>query len=245
VLSVELRKCVVKKFSLSPPLPISPSPYPLLRLLQLTALPVGAYSYSEGIETLVELGKIVDRQSLEHWLDRELRYGAIRLEAAVVLRATNSVRIGDLESLAYWNYWLSAARESEELRQQSWQMGYSLLQLIEDMEPEIASLVQACGYPGNYAIAFGLIAAYWQIDPLEAILGYLHGWALNLINAGVKLIPLGQTAGQQLLLNLHPTIIQAAREILTLKDDEFSSCSWGLSLASMAHEVQYTRLFRS
>jgi urease accessory protein len=237
VLSVEL-----KIFSPSPHLPLS-----LLRLLQLTnsALPVGAYSYSEGIETLVELGKILDRPSLEHWLDRELRYGAIRLEAAVMLQALNSTRIGDLESLANWNHWLSAARETEELRQQSWQMGYSLLRLIEDMEPEVAPLVKACRYPGNYAIAFGLIAACWKIDPLEAILGYLHGWALNLINAGVKLIPLGQTAGQQLLLKLHPTIIQVGREILTLKADELNSCSWGLSLASMAHEVQYTRLFRS
>jgi urease accessory protein len=222
-------------------------PLSLLRLLQLTnsALPVGAYSYSEGIETLVERGQIKDRQTLEHWLERELRYGAIRVEAAVMQRALSSAKIGDLESLVAWNYWLSAARETEELRQQSWQMGYSLLRLIEDIQPEIAPLEPACGYPTNYAIAFGLIAAYWQIDPLEAILGYLHGWTFNLINAGVKLIPLGQTAGQKLLLDLHPTTIEVAREILTLKNDELSSCSWGLSLASMAHEIQYTRLFRS
>lgn len=84
-----------------------------------------------------------------------------------------------------------------------------------------------------------------QINQEAAILGYLRSWATNLINAGVKLIPLGQTAGQRLLLDLHPNLSQAAQEILTLDDDDLYGCGWGLALASMAHETQYTRLFRS
>ena len=219
----------------------------LLSLLQLTnsALPVGAYSYSEGLETLVDSGKIKDDQSLKHWLEQELHFGAIRLEAAVMVRGYRAAKLGDLEGLSCWNAWVTAARETEELRQQSWQMGRALVRLLQQLQPQLVPMVTACGQPCNYAIAFALAATHWQISEKAAVLGYLHSWATNLISAGVKLIPLGQTAGQQLLLNLHPTTIRATEAILLLEDDDLSSCSWGLALASMAHETQYTRLFRS
>lgn len=218
-----------------------------LRLLQLSnsALPVGAYSYSEGLETLIEGGKILDAIALKSWLSQELSYGNIRVETAIASRAFQAVEKGDLPSLSYWNKWLSASRETEEMRQQSWQMGYSLLRLIEQIEPASSNIVKACGNPCNYAIAFGAIAAYWEIDLTVATLAYLQSWAMNLINAAVKLIPLGQTLGQKLLLDLNPQIAIATPEILNLPDDELSSCGWGLSLASMNHETLYSRLFRS
>ncbi len=227
----------------------------LLCLLQLASpvLPVGAYSYSEGLETLVENGTIENKSSLKHWLEQELRYGAIRLEAAVMVRAYHLTQLGNIEALGYWNHWLSAAKETEELRQQSWQMGQSLMRLILEIQPvetqnswRLQSLANAVGKPCNFAIAFGLAAAHWEItSPDSALLGYLHSWAANLITAGIKLIPLGQTAGQQLLLELHTNLIYVAQEILALEDDELNSCGWGLALASIAHETQYTRLFRS
>lgn len=221
--------------------------YALLKLLQLAspALPVGAYSYSEGLETLVDSGAIAGGQNLKHWLVQELKYGAIRLEAAVMVRAYDSLAIGDLAALSYWNNWLSAARETEELRASSWQMGRSLIRLLLDLQPQLTPTIDAVGNPCNLAIAFGIAASHWQIDKSAALLGYLHSWATNLITAGVKLIPLGQTTGQQLLLELHTHINNAGEEILALKDDNLSSCGWGLALASMAHETQYTRLFRS
>ncbi|MDF5717664.1 MAG: urease accessory protein UreF [Rhizonema sp. NSF051] len=219
----------------------------LLYLLQLAspALPVGAYSYSEGLETLIENGIIHNQISLKHWLEAELRYGAIRLEAAVMLRAYQSSREDDLKTLLYWNRWLSAIRETEELRASSWQMGRSLIQLLSSLQPEIQFIAEAVGSPCNYAIAFGIAVAYWDINIKAALLGYLHTWATHMMTAGIKLIPLGQTAGQELLLKLQPFINIAAAEVLTLEDDELSCCSWGLSLFSMAHETQYTRLFRS
>ncbi|GAX41753.1 urease accessory protein UreF [Tolypothrix sp. NIES-4075] len=218
----------------------------LLCLLQLAspALPVGAYSYSEGLETLVENNVINNQESLQHWLKAELCYGAIRLEAAVMVRAYNCALQNDLEALSRWNMWLSAVRETEELRNSSLQMGRSLIQLFAKLQPQIKPIADAVGNC-NYAIAFGIAVAYWDINIQAAILGYLHSWVSNLITAGVKLIPLGQTAGQQLLLNLQPLINDATASILALEDDNLSCCSWGLSLASMAHETQYTRLFRS
>ena len=232
-------------------IPIDKTAHALLCLLQLAspALPVGAYSYSEGLETLVDTGKIDNEPRLKHWLTQELRYGAIRIEAAVMIRAYQSSQLIDTEALRYWNNWLSAFRETEELRQQSWQMGRSLIRLLLKLQPletpEFLHLVNALGNSSNYAIAFGLAAAHWEIDAPVAILGYLHSWATNLITAGVKLIPLGQTPGQQMLLKLHNDFSFATQEILALEDDDLDNCGWGLTLASMAHETQYTRLFRS
>lgn len=226
------------------------NPSTLLRLLQLVspALPVGAYSYSEGLEFLVQSHQVHDAESLNHWLLQELQYGAVRLEAAVLVRAYRAAETQSLDNLLYWNRWLSAARETEELRSQSWQMGRSLLRLFQDLQPDnlepswIAAL-QAEGT--NFAIGFAIVAAEWQIDLPTAVLGYLYSWATNLVGAGVKLIPLGQTAGQKQLLQLQPILEHATNTILTLADDDLTSCGWGLALASMAHETQYSRLFRS
>jgi len=227
----------------------------LLSLLQLAspALPVGAYSYSDGLETLVDTGAIANPISLRNWLEQELRYGAIRLEAAVMVRSHSSVSNRDFEALGYWNAWVTAAKETAELRSQSWQMGNSLMRLLLDLHhqqktpslPSLQELASAAGTPCNYAIAFGIAAAYWQIDPTAAVLGYLHSWASNLISAGVKLIPLGQTTGQQLLLELGTKLTLTTEEIVALEDELLSGCGWGLALASMAHETLYTRLFRS
>jgi urease accessory protein len=227
----------------------------LLNLFQLAspALPVGAYSYSDGLEALVDSGAIANQHSLWQWLQQELRYGAIRLEAAVMMRAYSSVIRSDCEALGYWNAWLTATKETTELRSQSWQMGNSLMRLLLDVPapqpmspilslPDVAS---AAGTPCNYAIAFGIAAACWQIDLTASVLGYLHSWASHLIGAGVKLIPLGQTVGQQLLFELGPDLARCTKEVLALEDEQLSNCGWGLSLASMAHETQYTRLFRS
>lgn len=225
----------------------------MLRLLQLAVVPVGAYSYSEGLETLVNVGIIHNQASLKKWLENSLQFGAIRLEAAIVVRALRAINLGDLTALAYWNAWASAAKETEELRLQSWQMGRSLVRLLQDIQLPVHSktiasvpqLIEACGSQCNFAVAFGMAAVKLEIEEEAAILGYLQSWAANLVNAGVKLIPLGQTAGQQLLLDSNSYISLTAQEVLKLADDDLSSCSWGLALASMAHETQYTRLFRS
>ena len=218
-----------------------------LAILQLAspALPVGAYSYSEGLEMLVENGTITNIENLQDWLKSELIYGSIRLDAAIMVRGFYAIQSGDMQALKRWNLWLSAARDTEELRAASWQMGRSLMQLLGKLEPDILPVVNAVGYPGNYAIAFAIACAHWDINIQAALLAYLHSWANNLITAGIKIIPLGQTAGQELLLGLQPLLITTVGEILTMADDDLGCCNWGLSLASMQHETQYTRLFRS
>ncbi|MEB3355196.1 MAG: urease accessory protein UreF [Synechococcales bacterium] len=219
----------------------------LLRLLQLAspALPVGAYSYSEGLETLTQRGDLTTAADLQHWLTQELRWGMIRLDGACLLRAQRAAAGQDIATVQYWNQWLSAVRDSEEMRSQSWQMGQSLVRLITQLHPEQSARFQACGLPCNFAIAFALAAAHWQIEPQVALTGYLHSWLTNLVTVGVKLIPLGQTAGQQLLLDFYPQLEQAAAEIFALADDELMTCAWGAAIATMTHETLYSRLFRS
>jgi urease accessory protein len=230
------------------------TPISLLRLLQLcnSSLPVGAYSYSEGLETLVDRQAIASAEDLQQWLSQELTWGSIRVDATLMLRAYQAVKAQDAETLQYWNVWWSAARETEELRLQSWQMGRSLLKLFLALTDERSTSAQQwsgiqdltqCNC--NFAIAFGVVAATWQIESISATMGYLHSWTMNLVNAGIKLIPLGQTAGQQILINLESIITEVSEAIDLVKDESLESWSWSLSLASMTHETQYSRLFRS
>ena len=222
----------------------------LLTLLQLAspAVPVGAYSYSEGIETLAAQGIVTDGATLFHWLFQELQGGGIRLETALMgwcYTAAQQPHADDV--IDRWNQWLSAFRETEEMRSQSWQMGRSLLRLFNDIEPALARQLPptATREHCNFAIAYGLGAQAWEIPLADASLAYLHSWAANLVSAAVRSVPLGQTEGQRLLRQLVTPIQQTQVAIATLTETDLMACSWGVTLASMQHETEYSRLFRS
>lgn len=222
----------------------------LLYLLQLgdSALPLGSYSYSEGLENLVENNLISDDKSLQLWIIQELKYGTIRIETAIMSKAYDCFIKKEIEQLNYWNNWLSANRETSELRQQSWQMGNSLIKLIQALEFSnyaIINITNQLEKPFNYAIIFGIVSANWKLEKDNAILLYLKNWVTSMINAGVKLIPLGQTQGQKILFNMLDILPKISEQILSLKNTDLVACNWGLSLASMNHETQYSRLFRS
>ncbi|HLD14315.1 MAG TPA: urease accessory protein UreF [Burkholderiales bacterium] len=219
----------------------------LLRLLQLAspALPVGAYSYSEGLEYAVHAGWVRDAHDLRDWLHHGLLEGAAQLEAAVLVRVYDAWRGDDLDRLRNWDDWLSATRESEELRNQSLDMGRALLRLLKDLEPPLPHVAELFAAACNFATAFGIAAVHWGIAREDATTAYLQSWMANLVGAGVKLIPLGQTAGQQLLWDLQDDVVRAAQTARQIADEELGASNWGLTLASMAHETQYSRLFRS
>ncbi|MBD2318515.1 urease accessory protein UreF [Phormidium tenue] len=241
---------------------INPDSYQLLRLLQLTspALPVGAYSYSEGIEYLCSNGTIQTESDLCDWLQREMHFGFVTNEAAIALRAHQALMSDNITALNYWNNWLSATRETEEVRLASWQMGQSLMklwrQLPDHQEDQLAinksinellptakenSLGQGC----NYAIAFGIVAASLGIDASNTTVGYLYSWLSNLVSAAVRSVPFGQTTGQQVIFRLSSDILRSSQLALKRLDDELEWCGWGASLACANHETQYSRLFRS
>lgn len=224
-----------------------PKEQALLRLLQLAspALPVGAYSYSEGLEYVVHASCVNDASSLRAWIEDGLEFGAAQLEAAVLVRVYDAWRRGDLERVQHWDRWLGATRESEELRNQSLDMGRALLRLLKDLEPPLPNVDRLFAAPCHYVTAFGIAAAHWGIARENAVAAYLQNWATNLASAGVKLIPLGQTAGQQLLWDLQAALTRATQFALSVEDDNMAVSNWGMVLASMRHETQYMRLFRS
>ena len=185
----------------------------LLRLMQLTspALPVGAYSYSEGLEYAVQAGAVTNAATLRAWIEDGLAFGAGQLEAALMVRVYDAWQQDDLERVQYWDRWLGAARESEELRNQSLDMGRALLRLLKDLNPPLPHVAVLFVAPCNFASAFGIAGAHWGIARESLLAAYLQSWVANLVSAGVKLVPLGQTAGQQLLWDLQEAVALCAQ----------------------------------
>ena len=219
-----------------------------LALLQLVspALPVGAFSYSEGLEVLIQNGSLTDAFDLQDWIEAELQRGALRLEAAALnpLRVQlqrweekQSERPSDLISL---DGWLLALRESVEMRAQQRQMGGSLLELMADLgHPLPQPLVLA--WPAAWAWA----ALSLKISEQEMVEGYFYGWVANQLSAAVRLVPLGPTTAQRIQQQLLPMIRDQASVLKDQDPRTLWSGGAGAGLAQLAHAELYSRLFRS
>lgn len=218
----------------------------LLRLLQLVSpsLPIGGYTYSQGIEWAVESGWIRGLPDLESWLSELLQGSLARVDLPLLLRLQAAARAGDLAALGGWTDQLLASRETAELRSEESNRGRALADLLvalalpgaAEWRPRLARS-QAAGYA--YA------AAAWRIAPEVAATGYAWNWLEGLVLAAVKILPLGQTQGQQVLLRLADAIPGSLERARALDDDAIGASSPALAIASSRHETQYTRLFRS
>ena len=219
-----------------------------LSLLQLVspALPVGAFSYSEGLEVLIQSGAIADDFQLQGWLEAELQRGALRLEAAALpslareLAAWSAGEAAAKERLIDLDGWLLATREASELRAQQRQMGQSLLQLLADMDRPLPETV-----PLSWPAAWAAAALALEVSQEEMVEGYLYGWVANQLSAAVRLVPLGPTTAQRIQQQLLPMI----REQASVLKDQDPYTLWcggaGAGLAQLAHAELYSRLFRS
>jgi urease accessory protein len=221
----------------------------LARLLQLAspALPVGAYSYSQGLETAVEAGVVHDAKSAERWIGDVLAYTVARLEAPVWWRLHAAWSASDLERVAHWNDILRSTRESAELRAETLQMGYSLQRLLLEIgEFDEQSLAQLrCIREITFPAAFAFAVAQWAIPARSALIAYLWAWLENQVMAALKSVPLGQTDGQRLLLALAALLPGIADRACALRDDELCNYAPGFAILCSLHETQYSRLFRS
>ena len=213
-----------------------------LRLLQLAspALPVGAYSYSQGLEAAVEAGIVSDAASAAEWIGDVLELALGSMEAPVLLRLIAAWEAKDIDAVRRWNEEFIASRETAELRAETLQMGYSLGNLLKDLGLGDAA-IEGAAYPTLYAYA----AVQWRIDPREALEAYLFAWVENQVLAALKTVPLGQTEGQRMLLALGERITQAATRARALSDAELANFAPGLAMLSARHETQYSRIFRS
>jgi urease accessory protein len=204
----------------------------LPRLLQLASptLPVGAYSYSQGLESAIDAGYVRDAGTAQDWIGDVLELSVARMETQV-LRAQITA-----PSQALNDFFL-ATRETAELRAETLQMGQSLARLLADLGVPVA--MQEPAFP----TAFALAVRHWKIEPHEAVVAYLWSWLENQVMAAIKAVPLGQTAGQKMLLSLGDRL--GALADLHLAEAAWSNFTPGLAYLSSQHETQYSRLFRS
>ena len=221
----------------------------LLQLIWLAspALPVGGFSCSEGVESAVETGRIGNEAQAQAWLLDHLQLVVARSDLPVIAKAIPAWRRGDAARICELNDWLLTTRETRELRQQTEQMGRSMLEWLKNRAPddprlaELAALPPAPGWP----IAFALAAAQTGATPREALLACAFGWAENMVQASLKAVPLGQNAGQRILAALAQEIPGAVDHALALPDSERIAFAPMLAIVSAQHEAQYSRLFRS
>lgn len=218
----------------------------LLRLLQLASpmLPVGAYAYSQGLEWAVESGWVHDEASAAEWIGGVLGQGPARLEVPVLARLYNAWANDDLAQVHHWSRYLDAARESGELQAEARQLGKSLAVLLDQLGIDAAREWKAVEYAG-FPTLFALAAVHYRVPLPEAALGLLWAWCENQVVVAMKLVPLGQAAGQRMLSTLIEQLPAAAERGLGLSDDEIGALAPRLAIASARHETQYTRLFRS
>ena len=220
-----------------------------LALLQLVspALPVGAFSYSEGLEVLVQTNGLNDEHAVQDWLTAELTRGALRLEVAALPKLRQQLEIwvnrGDVQGrygVQNLDGWLLATREASELRAQQRQMGQSLVQLLDDLGHPLPEPLRL-----NWPAAWAWAASAMAIPVLDMLEGYLYGWVANQLSAAVRLVPLGPTRAQVLQQRLLPLIKEQALQLGDMDPQQMWSSGVGASLTQLAHAELYSRLFRS
>lgn len=217
-----------------------------LRLMQLTSpsLPIGSFTYSQGIEWAVEAGWIRHADDLAQWLSEQAQTTLAKIDLPILVRHYEACRTGDLGSLTHWNDQLLAYRETSELRQEEKNRGRALASLLVSMGIPNA-LEWKAELSRTQSAGFTLAAQAWEIPIREMLTGYAWSWLENLALAGIKIIPLGQSAGQQLLADLTPQLPDAVDTAMQLDDTGLGASNPALSIASAQHQFQYTRIFRS
>jgi len=225
----------------------------LLDLLWIAspALPIGGFSYSEGLEAAVEAGLVGNEAQAGDWLVDQLHLSLARAELPVTAQALLAWRAGDRARVAQLNDWVLRTRETSELRQQSEQMGRSLVEWLKSVRPEVLARAAADEHVERtragltYPIAWALAMADSAAPVRQSLLACAFGWAENMMQAAVKSVPLGQSAGQRILARLAGEIPTAVNHALALGDNERQAFAPMLAILSARHETQYSRLFRS
>ncbi|MGI9301603.1 MAG: urease accessory protein UreF [Gammaproteobacteria bacterium] len=217
-----------------------------LRLMQLVSptLPVGGFTYSQGLEWAVEAGWVNDELSLVDWLTGLIHDNLGQLDLPIVKRLYLACQAGNEAELRHWCEYLYASRETRELRDEERHRAHAMTTLLVDLGVDNAALwrstLRLC-----QAAPYALAAWNWKIAATDAALGYGFSWLENQTTTAVKLIPLGQTAGQRVQLRLAELLAEVTKDALRLPDEMIGACAPAQAIASSQHETQYTRLFRS
>ena len=222
---------------------------PAWALLRLASpqLPIGGYSYSQGLEMAVDNGRVNNTDSARRWISDQLLLNLARFEAPLLLAHCQAAAEENWPKLLHLCETHRASRETRELHLESRQMGYSLQQLLNglpELDAPARSFLEQCAEP-HLALGWALAARAWQISPQDALAAWLWSWLENQLAVLMKTLPLGQQAAQRLTSELLPLLQQAQQDATRINPEHIGSAAFGLSLACMAHERQYSRLFRS
>ncbi|MBT3990928.1 MAG: urease accessory protein UreF [Rhodospirillaceae bacterium] len=214
------------------------------------SFPVGGYVYSHGIEMAVEEGQIYNEQELVRWISAALTQGAGRIDGGLFKAAWQAVEEGDSEALKSTIELGDILRGTSEMALESAAQGQAFMDTIlqtRDFQglKEISENMKADNRKASHAIAVAIVAALAGIQLRPALLAYYHGFTTNLVSAGIRLVPLGQIAGQRSIEALKPTVAATSQAVLDGELDTLGTAAPVIDWASMKHETQYTRLFRS
>jgi len=214
------------------------------------AFPIGSYSYSHGIEWAVEAQQIQDRKSLVDWLEADLCYGSVRNEAIFFRHAWSAAIDEDHERLFGIAELAAAFRGTSEFAVESSQQATACLRTLRVVWPDrlldqLSYTLRERGISPSLSVVLGARSARQGIASSLALAAFLQSYIANLVTAGVRLIPLGQTDGQLAVAELEETLIAATEDLSECTIDDLGSAAFMVELASMSHETQYTRLFRS
>jgi urease accessory protein len=214
------------------------------------ALPIGGFSYSQGLEAAVFHGLIYDATSAQTWIAEHFTNVVVNAEAIIWLYQFEAWNKGDLEIVCHWNEWFWASRETNEFRKETEQMGWSLLKLIKDLglgKYEDLEMMQSLK-PITLPCVHAYVCNYQKIEAVDGLHAYLFSWLENQVMAAIKIIPLGQVAGQKILIEISKIISSLLLDLVeNAKSAQFqlNTFSPQLSILSSRHETQYSRLFRS
>ncbi|SFQ65204.1 urease accessory protein [Variovorax sp. OK605] len=217
----------------------------LLQLIWLAspALPVGGFSYSEGVEAAVEWAGIDSESRAAEWLSDQLHLSFARGDLALFAQAVSAWRTNDMPRIHALNEWVMVTRESAEFLLQTEQMGRSFVEWLKLHHADTAAVL--AGLPASYPVAFAFAASRTTAPVHDCALAFAFGWAENMVGAAVKAVPLGQSAGQRILGRLAREIPDTVTRAMALSDDERQAFAPLLAVLSARHETQYSRLFRS
>lgn len=225
------------------------NPVALSRLLQLVSpmLPVGAYSYSQGLEWAIESGEVHDLDTATLWICEVLEVYQMRFELPVIKRLYSAWEQEDIDAIEEWDVFYHAGRDTAEAVLETEQMGYSLRRLINELESLPEDFVQTVNHldAPSFVTLYAGLAQMWGISLNDALHGYAWAWLENQASVVMKAVPLGQVAGQKILLNLGEVLPQLIQQVVLIEDSEMSNFNPLLTIAGCQHETQYSRLFRS
>ena len=213
-------------------------PTELWRLIS-PLLPVGAFHHSQGLEQVVARRRVHDEASAHEWIEGLLDHTVAHVDLPVLARTRRAWAARRAAEVERWDAVCHACRETRELRDEERNMGSALMRLLRELDEPVPPARL------GFVAAFGVAAANASLPERETVAGYAWAWCENQAAAAVKLVPLGQSAGQRILRHLGGRLESAVESALGLADEDVGRSAPGLAIASALHETQYTRLFRS